>query len=50
VEDKLVHLAGAKVLNAIYEEAFLDFSPGYRPTRSAKEMGADLIFNLQYGC
>jgi RNA-directed DNA polymerase len=50
LEDKLVQLAGAKVLNAIYEEEFLDFSHGYRPNRSAKETVADLLFNLQYGC
>ncbi len=50
VEDKLVQLACAKVLNAIYEEGFLDFSHGYRPNRSAKETVADLVFNLQYGC
>ena len=50
LEDKLVQLACAKVLNAIYEEDFLDFSHGYRPNRSAKETVADLIFNLQYGC
>jgi RNA-directed DNA polymerase len=50
LEDKLVQLACAKVLNAIYEEDLLDFSHGYRPNRSAKETVADLIFNLQYGC
>jgi RNA-directed DNA polymerase len=50
LEDKLVQLACAKVLKAIYEEDFLDFSHGYRPNRRAKETVADLIFNLQYGC
>ena len=50
LEDKLVQLACAKVLNAIYEQDCLDFSNGYRPNRSAKETVADLIFNLQYGC
>jgi RNA-directed DNA polymerase len=47
---KLVQLACAKLLNVIYEQDFLDFSHGYRPSRSAKETVADLIFNLQYGC
>jgi RNA-directed DNA polymerase len=50
LDDKLVQLACAKVLNAIYEQDFLDFSNGYRPNRSAKETVADLIFNLRYGC
>jgi len=50
LEDKLVQLACAKLLNAIYEQDFLDFSHGYRPNRSAKETVSDLIFNLQYGC
>lgn len=50
LEDKLVQLACAKVLNAIYEQDFLEFSTGYRPNRSAKETVADLTFNLQYGC
>ncbi len=50
LEDKLVQLACAKLLNAIYEQDFLDFSNGYRPNRSAKETVADLTFNLQYGC
>jgi RNA-directed DNA polymerase len=49
LEDKLVQLACAKLLNAIYEQDFLDFSNGYRPNRSAKETVADLTFNLQYG-
>jgi RNA-directed DNA polymerase len=47
LEDKLVQLACAKLLNAIYEQDFLDFSNGYRPNRSAKETVADLTFNLR---
>ncbi len=50
LEDKLVQLACAKILTAIYEEDFLDSSHGYRPERSAKETVSDLTFNLQYGC
>lgn len=49
LEDKLVQLGCAKLLNAIYEQDFLDFSNGYRPNRSANETVSDLIFNLQYG-
>jgi len=49
LEDKLVQLASAKLLTAIYEQDFLDSSYGYRPNRSAKEAVADLTFNLQYG-
>ncbi len=49
LEDKLVQRACAKLLSAIYEQDFLDFSYGYRPKRSAKEAVCDLTFNLQYG-
>jgi retron-type reverse transcriptase len=49
LEDKLVQLGCAKLLNAIYEQDFLDFSNGYRLNRSANETVSDLIFNLQYG-
>ena len=49
LEDKLVQLACARVLTAIYEQDFLDFSNAYRPNRSAKETVSDLTFNLQYG-
>ena len=49
LEDKLVQLACARVLTAIYEVDFLDFSYAYRPNRSAKEAVTDLSFNLQYG-
>ncbi len=49
LEDKLVQLACASVLKAIYEQDFLPVSYGYRPGRRAKEAVADLGFNLQYG-
>jgi RNA-directed DNA polymerase len=49
LEDKLVQLACAKLLNAIYEQDFLDCSHGYRPGRSAKETVCDLTFGLQFG-
>ncbi|MCP4757306.1 MAG: group II intron reverse transcriptase/maturase, partial [Proteobacteria bacterium] len=49
LEDKIVQRACARVLNAIYEQDFLDCSNAYRPNRSAKETVSDLSFNLQYG-
>lgn len=50
LEDKLVQLACAKLLTAIYEQDFLDCSYGYRPGRSAKHAVQDLTFDIQYGC
>ena len=49
LEDKLVQLACAKLLSAIYEQDFLDCSYGYRPGRGAKDAVRDLTFDLQYG-
>lgn len=49
LEDKLVQLACAKMLNAIYEADFLPVSYGYRPGVGAKDAVKDLGFNLQYG-
>jgi RNA-directed DNA polymerase len=49
LEDKLVQLACAKLLNAIYEQDFLFVSYGYRPGRRATDAVTDLAFNLQYG-
>lgn len=49
LEDKLVQLACARILNTIYEQDFLPVSYGYRPGKSAKEAVQDLGFNLQYG-
>ncbi|MCP5087648.1 MAG: group II intron reverse transcriptase/maturase [Rhodobacteraceae bacterium] len=49
LEDKLVQLACARILNAIYEQDFLPVNYGYRPGRSAKDAVKDLGFNLQYG-
>ena len=36
-EDKIVQRGMAKVLNAIYEQYFLDFSYGFRPNRSCHD-------------
>lgn len=49
LEDKLVQLACAKLLTAIYEQDFLDCSYGYRPGRGALDAVRDLTFDLQYG-
>ncbi len=49
LEDRLVQLACAKLLTAIYEADFLDISYGYRPNRSAKDAVNDLRFELQFG-
>ena len=49
LEDKLVQLACAKVLSAIYEQDFLEISYGYRPGKSAKDAIGELTFNLQFG-
>jgi RNA-directed DNA polymerase len=48
-EDKLVQLAAAKLLGAIYEQVFLPCSYGYRPHRSAKEAVVALSDAIQFG-
>ncbi len=49
LEDKLVQYAVKMVLEAIYEEDFIEYSFGYRPGRSAKEASGELAFRLQFG-
>ena len=49
LEDKLVQLACAKLLTAIYAQDVLDCSDGYRPGRGALEAVRDLTVDLQYG-
>jgi group II intron reverse transcriptase/maturase len=49
LEDKLVQLACAKILGAIYEQDFESFSYAYRPERGAIDAIQDLGFNLQFG-
>ena len=49
LEDKLVQLAVAKLLGAIYEADFLDCSYGYRPGRSARDAVRDLSLQLTIG-
>src|SRR4030067_494868 len=49
IEDKLVQLACAKLLGAIYEQDFLDCSYAYRPERGPLDAVKDLTYKLQYG-
>jgi RNA-directed DNA polymerase len=49
LEDKLVQVACAKILNAIYEQDFLDSSYGYRPEQCAMDVVLDLTTELQFG-
>jgi RNA-directed DNA polymerase len=49
LEDKLVQLACAKLVMAIYEQDFQACSYGYRPGRGALDAVRDLTFDLQYG-
>jgi group II intron reverse transcriptase/maturase len=48
-EDKLVQLAVARILQAIYEQDFLRCSYGYRPNRSALDGVDKLTVKLQFG-
>jgi len=48
-EDKLLQLAVAKILEAVYEQDFLDCSYGYRPGRSPRDAVKALTDELQYG-
>jgi len=48
-EDKLVQVAVAKILEAIYEQDFLDSSHGYRPGRSPQAASKDLARTLLTG-
>jgi len=50
LEDKLVQLACAKLVSAIYEQDFIDDSYGYRPGRGAKDAVSELTVRLQFGC
>ena len=42
LEDKIVQQAARKLLEAIYEEDFLEVSKGYRPNRGAREASQQL--------
>jgi len=49
LEAKLVHLACAQLLTAIYEQDFLACRYGYRPGRGALDAVRDLTCDRQYG-
>ncbi|TFH66836.1 MAG: group II intron reverse transcriptase/maturase, partial [Gemmatimonadales bacterium] len=49
IEDKLVQLASAKLLSAIYEQEFLGCSYAYRPNRGPLDAVKDLTYELQCG-
>lgn len=49
LSDKIVQRAVSDILEAIYEQDFIDESYGYRPNRSAKTAIKDLTKELQFG-
>ena len=49
VEDKLLQLAVARILQAIYEQDFMRCSYGYRPNIGALEAVDKLTVKLQFG-
>jgi RNA-directed DNA polymerase len=49
VEDKLLQLAVARILEAIYEQDFLECSYGYRPNRGVHDAIESLSRELQFG-
>ena len=49
LEDKLLQLAAARILEAIYEQDFLECSWGYRPGRGAREASRELADQLYLG-
>ena len=48
-DDKVLQFAVAKILEAIYEEDFLDVSYGYRPRIGPQDAVRDLTCKLQFG-
>ena len=49
MEDKLLQMAAAQMLEAIYEQDFLDCSWGYRPKRGPREASRELADRLYRG-
>ena len=49
LEDKLLQLAVAFILRAIFEGDFLDCSHGYRPKRGARQAALELKDAFQFG-
>ena len=48
-DDKVLQFAVAKILEAIYEEDFLDVSYGYRPRKGSQDAVRELTRKLQFG-
>ena len=48
-DDMVLQFAVAKILEAIYEEDFLDVSYGYRPRTGQQDAVRDLTRKLQFG-
>jgi len=49
LEDKLLQVGASKILQAIYEEDFIDCSHGYRPKRGARQAALSLRRTFQIG-
>ena len=49
VGDKLLQTAGAKILSAIYEQDFLEFSHGYRRGMSPQKAALELSWKIHSG-
>lgn len=49
LEDKLLQTAVSRILQAIFEEDFLESSYGYRPGRGAKDAVAEISYELKFG-
>jgi len=49
VEDKLLQVAVAEILKAIYEQDFLECSYGYRPHRSVHEASEAMMRKVHFG-
>ena len=49
IEDKLLQKAVSRILEAIYEQAFLEYSFGYRRNVGAQDAVGELTYELQFG-
>lgn len=49
VEDKLLQLAASRILEAIYDQDFLELSYGYRRNRGANDASEEVTRKLQFG-
>ena len=49
LEDKIVQRAVVEILNAVYEEDFLDFSYGFRPGRGQHDALSALASEIEIG-